>query len=342
LIAQVIDRLADAISASGPTNAVAAIFTAVQASIAWRITSYAAANHTTSARCLVITGFAEQGTVGTINADPALDVAALVLTTVPVSGAAHATPLLGADTTGSALRVVLTLQALQRLTITQLPHRTIAFLQTLNALVVETVANLTTRTAETVLLVALVTALILNASIASLTRFIVTAALDALRVDADTTVTAVGVLGAAIFTKPDVVSLSYFAVLSQITLCRVAALIAASTPNACMIDRALSVDAAALLAAVVNASLSFNTFVVDAAACSALVLVTAILPLGAAFVVSAARNTATIIGADLTDVAELIPAATLSALSLSADFTFGTASGFDATCLAAAVDTDLT
>lgn len=109
-----------------------------------------------------------------------------------------------------------------------------------------------------------------------------------------------------------------------------------------MIHRALSVDATARLAAVVNASLSFSAFVVDAAACRALVLVAAILTLRAAFVVSAARNTPTIIGADLTDVAELIPTATLGALSLSADFTFGTASGFDATCLAAAVDTDLT
>lgn len=109
-----------------------------------------------------------------------------------------------------------------------------------------------------------------------------------------------------------------------------------------MVDRALSVDATTLLAAVVDASLSFSAFVIDAAACCALVLVAAILTLRAALVVSAARNTATIIGADLPDVAELIPTATLGALSLSADFTFGTASGFDATCLAAAVDTDLT
>ena len=218
MIAQVIDRLADAISASGPTNAVAAIFTAVQASITWRITSHAAANHTTSARCLVITGFAEQGTVGTINADPALDVAALVLTTVPVSGAAHATPLLGADTTGSALRVVLTLQALQRLTITQLPHRTIAFLQTLNALVVETVANLTTRAAETVLLVALVTALILNAGVTSVTRLVVTAAFNTLGVDADPTVTAIVILGAAIFAEAQVFTFGYLAMLTEVTL----------------------------------------------------------------------------------------------------------------------------
>jgi hypothetical protein len=218
LIAQVIDRLADAVSASGPTNAVAAIFTTIQASITWRITSHAAANHTTSARCLVITCFAEQGTVGTINADPTLDVAALVLTAVPVSGAAHAAPLLGADTARSALRVVLTLQALQRLTVAQLPHRTITFLQTLNALVVETVADLTTRTAETVLLVALVTALILDASIASLTRFIVTAALDALGVNTDPTVTAVGILSAAIFAEAQVFALGYLAVLTEITL----------------------------------------------------------------------------------------------------------------------------
>lgn len=80
-------------------------------------------------------------------------------------------------------------------------------------MVVETVANLTPRTAETVLLVALVTALILDAGIASLARFIVSAAFDALRVDADPAITAVGVLGAAIFTKPDVVSLGYLAVL---------------------------------------------------------------------------------------------------------------------------------
>ena len=86
-------------------------------------------------------------------------------------------------------------------------------------MVVETVANLTARTAETVLLVALVTALILDAGVASLARFVVTAALDALGVDADPAVTAVGVLGAAIFTKPDVVSLGYLTVLSQVTLC---------------------------------------------------------------------------------------------------------------------------
>lgn len=168
---------------------------------------------------MIVTCFAEQGAVGAINADPTLDVAALVLSAVPVCGAAYATPLLGADTTGSALRVVLALQALQRLSVAKLPHRTIAFLQTLNALVVETVANLTARTAETVLLVALVTALILDAGVASLARFVVTAALDALGVDADPAVTAVGVLGAAIFTKPDVVSLGYLTVLSQVTLC---------------------------------------------------------------------------------------------------------------------------
>jgi hypothetical protein len=116
------------------------------------------------------------------------------------------------------LRVVLTLQALQRLTVAQLPHRTITFLQTLNALVVETVADLTTRTAETVLLVALVTALILDASIASLTRFIVTAALDALGVNTDPTVTAVGILSAAIFAEAQVFALGYLAVLTEITL----------------------------------------------------------------------------------------------------------------------------
>ena len=97
-------------------------------------------------------------------------------------------------------------------------HRTITFLQTLNALVVETVTDLTTRAAETVLLVALITALILDACIAPLTGLIVAAALNAFGVDANSAVAAVGVLGAAIFTKSDVITLGYFAVLPQVTL----------------------------------------------------------------------------------------------------------------------------
>ena len=104
------------------------------------------------------------------------------------------------------------------MTVAKLPHRTIAFLQTLHALVVQTITNLTAWAAETVLLVALITALILDARIASLTGFVVTAALDAFGVDTNPAVAAVGVLGAAIFTKSEVFALRYLAVLAEITL----------------------------------------------------------------------------------------------------------------------------
>jgi len=107
-----------------------------------------------------------------------------------------------------------------------------------------------------------------------------------------------------------------------------------------MVHRALGVHATALLAAVVNASLTLSALIIDTATRCTLVLIAAVLTLGAAFVVSASRDAATVIGADLTDVAELIPTATLGALSLSADFALRTTSGLDATGLAGAVDAD--
>ena len=218
MIAQVIDRLADAVSASGSTNAVSAIFTGIQASIAWCVAADASTNHVVCARRLIVTRFAKQSPVSTIYTGPARDVTALVLGTITICSAADATALLGTDTTGSTLGIVLTLQALQRLTVAQLPHRTIAFLQTLNALVVETVANLTTRAAETVLLVALVTALVLDAGVTSVTCLVVTAAFNTLGVDADSTITAVVILGAAIFAEAQVFTFGYLAMLTEVTL----------------------------------------------------------------------------------------------------------------------------
>jgi hypothetical protein len=218
LIAQVIDRLADAISASGSTDAVPAVFTGIQATVAWCVAADASTNHVVCARRLIVTRFTKQSPVGTIYAGPARHVTALILGTITICCAANATTLFRADAAGSTLGIVLTLQALQRLTVAQLPHRTITFLQTLDALVVQTIANLTTRAAETVLLVALVTALILNAGITSLTRFVVTAAFNTFGVNTDPTITAVGILSAAIFAEAQVFTLGYLAVLTEITL----------------------------------------------------------------------------------------------------------------------------
>ena len=109
LAAQVIDRLAHAISASSSTDAVPAIFTAIQASITRRITSHAAANHITGTWRLVITCFAEQAAVGAIHTHSTLDITALILSTVTVCSTSNAPALFGADTPRSALSVVLTL-----------------------------------------------------------------------------------------------------------------------------------------------------------------------------------------------------------------------------------------
>jgi len=190
---------------------------------------------------------------------------------------------------------------------------------------------LPTRTTKAIFPRATVRALIIDAGVPFGARVIVTATFNTRSVRTDPAVSAVAVLDASIDAHAQLVSLSSFAILTDVALFGRATLVDATTVGADVVHGTFGVQTTAVLAAVVDARLSLRTFVVDSTTRRTLVFLITKLSLRASLIITAARNTQPIIVANLPYFARLVAATAVGALAGSTDLVFRTASGLNTT-----------
>tara|TARA_Y100000588_G_scaffold324677_1_gene357982 strand:- start:169 stop:684 length:516 start_codon:yes stop_codon:yes gene_type:complete len=169
--------------------------------------------HTVGTGIVVATSFTVKGAVLPIDADVTLWVTTASLAAIGVFGALHTTSRLAAHQILTALRIIGTHLTGQGLSIAELSVGAISIFKAFDALIVETITNLPTRTTKPILSGALIAAFALDAGVPARALVVVATTDHAFTLGADAPISAVGILITAIDAHARLVALCAFAML---------------------------------------------------------------------------------------------------------------------------------